>query len=152
MTSCDTNILAYAHNAAAPEHPKALAFLTAHLEDPDFALSELVLFEFYNLVRNPAVFPKPLSAPKAVQTVAELRANPYWTILKATTDVSDAIWTVAATPQFPRRAIFDARLAYSLAAEGVTRFATRNVTDFSRFNAFESFNPLAEGDGQPNEA
>lgn len=47
-------------------------------------------------------------------------------------------------PTFPRRAIFDARLAYTLAAEGVTRFATRNVRDFQRFGAFEVFDPLVE--------
>ncbi|CAN5519569.1 type II toxin-antitoxin system VapC family toxin [soil metagenome] len=142
MTSVDTNILVYAHNVAAPEHPKALAFLTAHLEGRDFALSKLILLEFYNLLRNPAVFPRPLSATDAVETIQNLRNNPYWTILKATTDVSDAIWTVAADPSIGRRAIFDARIAYSLAAEGVKRFATRNVTDFDRFATFVSFDPL----------
>ena len=144
MTSCDTNILLYAHNPRMPERVAALGFLNNRKDDPDFAISEFVLVEFYNLLRNPAVLPSPFSALAAVAKIEELRANPHWTILKGAADVSDQVWRVAATPDFPRRAIFDARLAYSLAAEGVTRFATRNVADFRRFGAFEVFDPLAE--------
>lgn len=142
MTSLDTNLLVYAYNADAEEHGRALRFLSENLENPDFALSEFVLVEFYNLLRNPAVFRTPLSAADAVAKVQELRSNPYWTLLKGTADVSDAIWSVAATDEFPRRAIFDARIAYSLAAEGVTRFATRNVGDFQHFGLFDVFDPL----------
>jgi len=144
VTSCDTNILLYAYNVRVPEHTRALAFLQAHLEDDNFALSEFALVEFYVLVRTPALFPRPRTATEATNLVQELRSNPYWRILKATTDVSDLVWHAAAVEQFPRRAIFDARMAYSLAAEGVTRFATRNVGDFERFDAFEVFNPLAD--------
>jgi toxin-antitoxin system PIN domain toxin len=142
MTSCDTNILVYAYNVSSPEHGKAAHFLQDHLTDRDFSLAELILVEFYLLIRNPAVFPNPLSGPEAVSVVQELRSNPYWTILKSTRDVSDSIWNAASTHPFPRRAIFDARIAYSLAAEGVTRFATRNVIDFQRFGTFEAFDPI----------
>lgn len=142
MTSCDTNILVYAYNVSAPEHLAAQRFLTSHLTNTDFALSELVLVEFYVLIRNPAIFPKALSAKDAAAVVGELRSNPYWTILKATIDISDLVWAVSGTKDFPRRAIFDARIAYSLAAEGVTRFATRNATDFQHFNVFETFDPI----------
>ena len=143
MTSCDTNLVLYAYNASAPEHEAALRFLRRHLEDPDFGISEFVLAEFYNLIRNPAVVKPAFSPGAAVLLVDELRTNPHWTILKGTVDVSDQVWQVAATRDFPRRAIFDARLAYSLAAEGVTRFATRNVAEFRRFGAFEVFDPIA---------
>ncbi len=142
MTSCDTNILVYAYNVSAPEHLRASRFLNSHLQDRDFALSELILVEFYVLIRNPAIFPKALSANEAVIVVDELRTNPFWTILKSGIDVSDSVWAASATQDFPRRAIFDARIAYSLAAEGVTRFATRNIADFRRFGTFEIFDPI----------
>ena len=142
MTSCDTNILVYAYNEMAPEHGAAFRFLASHLQDDRFALSELVLIEFYVLIRNPAIFPDPASASRAVSVIQELRSNPFWTILKGTVDVSDPMWAAAASRSFPRRGIFDARLAYSLAAEGVTRFATRNVSDFEGFGVFEVFDPL----------
>ena len=143
MTSCDTNILAYAYNEDAPEHERARGFLTSHLKDPEFAISEFALVEFYNLLRNPRVFPRPLSPSDAVDLVQELRHNVYWRRIDGRIDVSEKIWRVARMPDFPRRAIFDARLAYSLAAEGVTRFATRNLGEFRRFDVFETFDPTA---------
>ena len=69
------------------------------------------------------------------------RENKYWRIDKGTRDVSEEIWRAASGADFPRRAIFDARIAYSLAAFGVKRFATRNVGDFERFGVLEAFDP-----------
>ncbi len=134
----------HAFNQSAPAHAASLAFLNKHLEDPKFAISEFVLMELYVLLRNPSVFPTPATAEQAVNVVKELRENPYWTLLKGTADVSDKVWSTAASMQFPRRAVFDARLAYSLAAEGVKHFATRNMRDFARFGAFEVFDPTEE--------
>ena len=144
MTSCDTNILVYAYNEDAPEHPRARSFLLDHLKDSDFAISEFALVEFYNLLRNPRIFPRALSSSAAVDLVQELRHNVYWRRIDGGTDVSEKVWRVAGTRDFPRRAVFDARIAYSLASEGVTRFATRNVGDFARFDVFETFDPIAE--------
>ena len=143
MTSCDTNILAYAYNEDVPEHERARSFLAKHLKDSEFAISEFALVEFYSLLRNPRVFPRALSPSDAVDLIQELRHNVYWRRVGGEIDASTSVWRVAATHGFPRRAIFDAWLAYSLAAEGVTRFATRNVVDFARFDAFEVFDPIA---------
>ena len=142
MTSCDTNILVYAYNVSAPEHDPAVRFLSRHLRDREFALSELILVEFYVLIRNAAIFPNALSSSEAAAVIEELRSNPFWTVLKGGIDVSDLVWAASAASDFPRRAIFDARIAYSLAAEGVTRFATRNTDDFRRFGTFEIFDPI----------
>lgn len=142
MLSIDTNILVYAYNFDSPEHPSAIQYLTNHLEDTDVAISEYVLVEFYNMIRNAVVMPTPFTPAEAVEKVMELRLNPNWTLLRTTVDVSDGVWSVAKQPQFPRRAIFDARLAHSLAAAGVKRFATRNVADFKRFGLFDVFDPI----------
>lgn len=142
MLSIDTNILVYAYNFDSPEHHTAFEFLSKHLQDTNVAISELVLTEFYNMIRNVVVMPTPFSPSEAVEKVMELRLNPNWTLLRTSVDVSDRVWTIAKQPQFPRRAIFDARLAYSLAAQGVKRFATRNVADFQRFGLFEVFDPI----------
>lgn len=143
MLSCDTNILLYAYNQKASEHTKAIEFITENLANSEFAISELALIEYYVLLRNPAVSTNPLSAQQAVSVIKTVRANPNWTVLKATTDVSEDVWRAASKSDFPRRAIFDARLAYSLAADGVKRFATRNVADFQRFGLFEVFDPIS---------
>lgn len=143
MLSCDTNILLYAYNQSAPEHKQSIDFITKNLTNSEFAISELALMEYYVLLRNPAVTKAPLSAQQAVSVIKTVRANPNWTVLKGTTDVSDDVWRAASKNDFPRRAIFDARLAYSLAAQGVKRFATRNVADFQRFGLFEVFDPIS---------
>ena len=142
MISCDTNILVLAYNESSPEQPAAFSFLEENLRNRDFAISELVLTELYVVLRSSAVLPQPMNGPEAVEVVSEIRANRYWTILKGTIDVSDRVWKKAKEVDFPRRAIFDARIAYSLSADGVKRFATKNVKDFARFDTFEVFDPL----------
>ena len=141
MLSCDTNILVAAVNSAAPDHVACHRFLTEQLTNKEFVLSEFVLVETYNLVRNAAVMPKPLSSTEAVELVQSFRSNRFWSLSKGTEDVAEQVWRSAAVPDFPRRAIFDARIAYSLAAFGVKRFATRNTGDFVRFGVFEAFDP-----------
>lgn len=143
MLSCDSNILIYAMNPDTEEHGASRRFLTENLSNKEFAVSEWVLMEVYNLIRNPVVMPKTLSASEAVGAIQAFRQNRYWTQLKGTTDVSDRVWSVANSNEFPRRAIFDARIAFDLAANGVKRFATRNVADFERFGLFEVFDPIA---------
>jgi uncharacterized protein len=146
LLSCDTNILVYAYNESAAKHKQARAFLEAQLSNDNFALSELVLLEFYVIIRNRAVFEDPFSPSEAVEIIQELRGNPKWTILKATTDVSDQVWAAAASKDFPRLMVFDARIAYSLKAEGVKRLATNNLKHFERLGVLEAFDPL---DSQP---
>ncbi len=118
-----------------------ISFLRGHLKNREFALSELGLAELYILLRNPAVLVKSLSAKGATDVIAELRSSSYWTHLPGNPNIWDQVWSVASQTDFPRHAIFDPRLAYSLAADGVTQFATRNLRDFHRFNTFEVFDP-----------
>jgi toxin-antitoxin system PIN domain toxin len=142
MMSCDTNILVYALHRQSPEHATASAFIRDHLQDDSFAISEHVLAELYNLLRNPSVFTSEGSAKDATEIIQYFRGNPYWTVLRGDADIWNQVWRAAAQPDFPRRAVFDARLAFSLAADGVTRFATRNTKDFARFNVFDVFDPI----------
>jgi len=128
-------------NEDAAEYERTNAFLAANLRNKNFAVSELVFLELYVSLRNPAIFPRPLSAAKAAGVIQALRSNPHWKILNSRSDTWDQVWSVASQTDFPRHAIFDPRLAYSLAADGVTQFATRNLRDFHRFNTFEVFDP-----------
>ena len=150
MISCDANILICALSDKLEHHKRARKFLGDQISNIEFALSELVLMELYVLLRNPLLVTNPMSAEKACGLISDLRRNPKWTILKGTSDVSEHVWKVASTPQFPRRAIYDARIAYSLAAEGVTTFATNNVKDFRRFGVLDLFDPLSASDEREN--
>ena len=108
-------------------------------------MSELVLAELYNLLRNPAVLTPPLGAKDASDIVGTWRAHPRWRVVSFPPDaraMHDALWTEAARPGFGRRRVFDARLALSLLAFGVTELATANTADFRGFGFRRVFNPL----------
>jgi uncharacterized protein len=145
MLSIDTNLLLYAYSEAAPEHDRALAFITSMSGNESVALSEFVLTEFYLLLRNPAVLKKPLSAPDAVRVVQSYRQHPRWKILgfpPSSREVHADLWQHAATPGLSRRRIYDARIALTLRAFGVTKFATANVKDFEGFGFTKVWNPV----------
>ena len=145
MTSVDANILLYGVNPASPFHERARSFLEELAPRDDVAVSELVLVEFYTLLRNPAVLVRPLSAPAAVKVVDAWRRHPRWTLLGLDVDsvpLHEELWRRAAAADFARRRIYDARLALALRRQGVTAFATANVRDFSGFGFERVWNPV----------
>lgn len=143
VTAIDTNILFYAANADVPSHRAATAFLGTRQRDPETVLSELVLIEYYCLLRNPAVLPRPLDAATAAARVHQFRRHPAWRVVDHDRSVMDEVWRIAGSKDFARRRIFDVRLALGLLAQGVTHFATRNVKDFEGLGFTEVFDPLA---------
>lgn len=145
MLSIDANILLYAYSEAAPEHDRALAFITAQSRNKNVALSEFVLTEFYLLLRNPAVLKKPLSAQDAVQVIQSYRQHPVWKTLgfpPTSREIHTDLWNQAATPGIARRRIYDTRTALCLRAYGVTEFATANIKDFEGFGFKKVWNPV----------
>lgn len=142
MTSCDTNVLLYYLNSDCREHKKAAAFLSARFEDGSFAVCELVLCELYVLLRTPAVLSPPLSAPAAADVVEQLRSNPHWRLIDYPGGLMDPVWKSSRRREFPRRAVFDARLALTLLHHGVTEFATRNTRDFLAYPFKKLWDPV----------
>ena len=145
MTSFDTNILLYAFSRASPFHDRARAFLEDLTPRDDVAVSELVLVELYTLLRNPAVLVRPLPAAAAVEVVQSYRSHPRWMLVgldPESAPLHDELWRLAAKARFPRRRVYDARLALSLRRQGVTEFATANVKDFGSFGFDRVWNPV----------
>lgn len=146
MISVDANILLYAYSEAAPQHADARAFLLSLAGRDDVALSEFVLSEFYLHLRNPAVLDRPLSPADAVAVIQSYRHHPRWRVVgfpPRSRAIHAALWDAAATPQFPRRRIYDLRTALSLQAFGITDFATANVKDFQDTGFARVWNPLS---------
>ena len=145
MTSFDANILLYGFSRASPCHEAARAFLEDLTPHDDVAVSELVLVEFYTLLRNPAVLARPLQAAAAVEVVQEYRRHPRWMLLGFDPDspaLHGELWPLAARRGFARRRIYDARLALTLRRQGVTEFATANLKDFRSFGFDRVWNPV----------
>ena len=145
MTSIDVNLLLYCYSEASPFHERARDFLEGLVLRSDVAVSEFVLVEFYTLLRNPAVLPRPLKAAEAMEVVQAYRRHPYWMLLGFDPDsvgLHEELWSIAAGKTFARRRIYEARLALSLRRQGVTEFATANVKDFECYDFVRVWNPL----------
>lgn len=107
-------------------------------------ICELVLTEVYTLLRNPAVMSgRPLSESAAVNVVQRFRHHPRWRLVE-NASIMDQVWECAREKDFPRRRIFDARIALTLIHHGVTEFATANLKDFQLFAFQKVWNPMAE--------
>jgi toxin-antitoxin system PIN domain toxin len=144
----DTNLLFYAANEDSPFHSGAAAFLASIDADEGVALSELVLVEFYRLLRNPVINENPLAAEAAAEVIETYRRHPRWLLVSLPVDqrrLHDRLWQVATRPQFAYRRIYDARLALALVQQGVTEFATVNVKDFQDLGFSRVWNPLEDG-------
>lgn len=145
MTSIDANLLLYCYSEASPLHHGALQFLRELGTRSDVAVSELVLVEFYTLLRNPAVLERPLEPADAVQVIDAYRHHPHWALLgfdPSSVELHAELWKLAARKGFARRRIYDARLALSLRRQGVREFATANTRDFGGFGFERVWNPL----------
>ena len=145
MLSIDTNILFHGFNEDSPSHDQALAWLTSIARDEDVAISELILAEFYRLLRNPAVLKHPLPADEAVEVIQTYRTHPRWRLIGFPTEsrpLHDTLWQKARAKDFAFRKLYDTRSALTMTAQGVTEFATVNVKDFEGLGFRKVWNPL----------
>ncbi len=140
MISIDTNILLYAQNKDCHQHQAAYDFVLKCSYQDDITLCELVLVELYMLLRNPAILKKPLNSDQAVEICDLYRQNPKWRLIE-NAPVMDAVWKIANSPQFPRRRIFDVRIAMTLQHHGIKSLATANTKDFQDLGFHRVWNP-----------
>ena len=145
MLSIDTNILFHGFNEDSPTHDLALAWLSSIAGDEDVAISELILAEFYRLLRNPAVLKHPLPADEAVEVIQTYRTHPRWRLIGFPAEsrpLHDTLWQRARAKDFAFRKLYDTRSALTMTAQGVTEFATVNVKDFEGLGFRKVWNPL----------
>ncbi|WP_408034234.1 TA system VapC family ribonuclease toxin [Thiorhodovibrio winogradskyi] len=114
-------------------------------ERDDVAICELVLVEFYVLLRNPQILKVPMSAEEAAATCQGYRNNPHWRLLEQA-PVMRRVWPLAARADVARRRIFDLRLAFTLLHHGVTEFATANTKDFTDLGFSRVWDPTSSAD------
>ena len=146
MLSIDTNILFHGFNEDSPSHEQALAWLSSIAGDEDVAISELILAEFYRLLRNPAVLKHPLPADEAVEVIQTYRTHPRWRLIGFPTEsrpLHDTLWQRARANAFAFRKLYDTRSALTMTSQGVTEFATVNVKDFEGLGFRKVWNPIA---------
>jgi len=141
MLSIDTNILFYSMVENSQFHESARSFLNQHACDTEMAMSELVLVELYNLLRNEKLTGRKTSAHEAAQWIQQIRSNTAWSLIE-NAPIMGKVWKMAAQDPFARRQIFDIRLALTLHHHGVTHLATANTKDFQNCGFEKVWNPL----------
>ena len=144
MKSLDANLLYFATNSRAPGHAKALRLVERIASEPgDWILADQVLFEYYRLIRNPAVLAHPLSASAAASRLAFFRERLGCLHCAYDPKFFGELLDCLQAPAFAAARTFDAVLAVTLKSHGVTTFYTRNVRDFRSFGWFSVIDPLA---------
>lgn len=144
MNSLDTNILYYATNTACPEHATARSLLERVAREPlQWIVADQVLFEYYRLVRNPAVLAKPLAALEAAQRLHFFRNELGCRHCAYDRECWEEAIITLSEPLFPARRTFDLVLAVTLHRNGVDTFYTRNLADFEGYGWFKVIDPLA---------
>jgi len=145
MLSIDTNILFHGFNQDSPRHAAAHAWLVSIGGAEDVAISELILAEFYGLLRNPAALKHPLPADEAVEVIRTYRTHPRWRLIgfpMESRPLHDALWQRARANDFAFRRLYDVRSALTMTSQGVTEFATTNAKDFEGLGFRKVWNPL----------
>lgn len=147
MKSLDTNILVYAANSAAPEHPRAMATVETMLEAPDqWILADQVLWEFYKALRHPKILSKPRTASQAAAHVRFLREQSR--VLCCAYELSgyEDVVRHLEVSRFPYQRTHDLVLGITLRRHGVDTFYTRNPTDFAESGIPQVINPIDDPD------
>ena len=145
MIAVDTNLLLYALHPGSRFRTPAFNFLRDIFKEgaERVGITDYVLVELYNHLRNVAIMRKPLSPKEATEVVQS-----FWRFKNVTriesAPIMDRVWDYAVETNFPRRRILDVRLALTLQHHGVTRFATANVKDFNGLGFEKVWNPLSE--------
>lgn len=143
MKSLDTNILVHALDRSSPHHEACFPLYESLLRDRNtWILADQVLFELYRLLRNPTVFRNPLTAAQAARTLERIRDG--GAAMHCAYEARHWPKVMDLLRRFPDRKgilVFDAALAVTLQARGVTTFHTRNTRDFRDFGLFDVVDP-----------
>ena len=143
MKSLDTNLLIYAANESCKEHPVARELAESLLAEPqEWMLADQVLFEYYRALRNPHILERPLTAERAANQVRFLREEAGCLHCAYSLDLWDAVTPHLSQESLRGIGVFDVILAVTLKANGITRFYTRNVSDFEHFGLFAVIDPF----------
>jgi hypothetical protein len=138
----DVNILVYATNSAAAQHPAAREWLNRRLSDTNrVGLPWASLLGFLRLATGARIFPRPLTMANAWKQVSQwLDSEPVWIPLP-TERHAEVLGKLLAEPGVHGNLVPDAHLAALAIEHGLTLCSTDG--DFARFPRLKWLNPLA---------
>jgi len=139
----DTNVLVYAADVSAPEHPRCRALLDRwRAQHGAWYLTWGNCYEFLRVVTHPRVLRKPWTGPAAGEFLAAVLQSPGLSMLTPTDRHAAVLAEVmSAVPMITGNLWHDAETAVLMREHGIRRICTRD-TDFSRFPFVEIVDPL----------
>lgn len=143
MFLVDTNILLYALNPKAREHPAARDALASYRGgDRLWFVTWSIVYEFVRVSTHRKVLPRPLTADQAWSWIRALLASRNLQVLTE----SDRHQSVVAEligrhPALSGNAVHDLHIAALMLEHGVTEIRTAD-TDFHQFRFLRVVNPL----------
>lgn len=146
MFVIDTNVLLYAVNPDAPEHPRARDLLEEwRLGDRAWFVTWGIIYEFLRVSTHPRVFPSPIGLTQAREWIAALLANRNDSILVATDRHAGVMEQVVAShPRVRGNPVHDLHIATLMMEHGVPEIRTADA-DFHQFAFLRVVNPLVSG-------
>lgn len=142
MILVDANLLVYAHDEAAPEHPVARAWFELVMNgSARVGLPWPSLLAFVRLVSNPAIVRDPVLPAHAWERAARwLTRDNVWLPLPGPAH-SEVLSRLLADRRVTSRMVPDAHLAALAIEHGLTLCSSDG--DFARFAGLRWHNPLA---------
>lgn len=142
MILLDANILLYAYNADAEQHPGALQWINERLDGGEvIGLPWVTVWAFIRLSTNPRVFPNPRSAKEVFAIVRDWLAQPGVVIVQPGPRHAEILERLAVQFAATGPLVTDAAIAAMAIEHGATLASTDQ--DFRRFPELRWVNPLA---------
>ncbi len=142
MTILDANILLYAYNPDAPQHPAARAWLDELFRGVDpIGFSWPAVWAFLRISTNPRVRPHVTAVPDAFQRVRDWLSQPGVVLLHPGPRHIEILERLVIEGQAAGRRLSDAALAALALEHGATLASTDR--DFARFPNLRWVNPLS---------
>jgi len=142
LIAVDTNVLVYAHREELPEHPTALAALTALAEGRErWALPVFCLGEWLRVITHPRLFSPPHTVAEAALAAERLLAAPTLEVLVPGAAYPELLLTAMRESGAKGNLVFDAQIVALCREAGVRALLTED-RDFARFPGFVT-RPLA---------
>lgn len=140
MILLDTNVLVYALNSSAPQHPASRAVVEATLEGRlEGVLVPQVLTETYAVVTDPRRVERPLEPGVAWGEIESLRFG--CTVLEWRDEALDALGRLLAELGIRGQDVFDTLLVAQMEAHGVRRMCTYDMDGFRGFPGVDPVRP-----------
>ena len=140
----DTNILVYAHNQDSPYFTQAKSLLVDLIDKDGFAISTLILFEFFAVITNGRKVEAPLPSETALCVIDDMIESKNIDVLHVNDDYGFFQWLRNYINTTKRYQIYDTFIAYAMFRNGITELYTNNIKDFKKFDFIEAINPFTE--------